>query len=167
MSEAKEEYRPPGTVKSLTVLPHSGKVEQLKRELSQPDPAAPAAAPSPVPQDASQPGDTPAANAPPMQKLIEGKVIAALRTVYDPEIPINLYDLGLIYEINVDEEANVMIKMTLTAPACPVAGSLPGEVARRIEAIPEVKSADVMLVWDPPWSKDRMSEEALMQLGMM
>lgn len=100
-------------------------------------------------------------------KLIEGKVIEALREVYDPEIPLNIYELGLIYEVRVEPDHSVQIKMTLTAPACPVAGSLPGEVERKVEAIPEVKSADVELVWDPPWSRDRMSEAALLQLGML
>jgi FeS assembly SUF system protein len=100
-------------------------------------------------------------------KLIEGKVIEALREVYDPEIPLNIYELGLIYEVKVEPDHSVQIKMTLTAPACPVAGSLPGEVERKVESIPEVKSANVELVWDPPWSRDRMSEAALLQLGML
>lgn len=100
-------------------------------------------------------------------KLLEGKVIEALREVYDPEIPLNIYELGLIYDVKVEADRSVKIKMTLTAPACPVAGSLPGEVERKIESIPEVKSADVELVWDPPWSRDRMSEAALLQLGML
>lgn len=100
-------------------------------------------------------------------KLIEGKVIEALREVYDPEIPLNIYELGLIYDVRVEPDHSVQIKMTLTAPACPVAGSLPGEVERKVESIPEVKSANVELVWDPPWSRDRMSEAALLQLGML
>ena len=101
------------------------------------------------------------------RKLIEGKVIEALHEIYDPEIPVNIYELGLIYEIAVDPDRKVRIKMTLTAPACPVAGSLPGEVEKKVEAIPEVASADVELVWEPPWSRDRMSETALLELGMM
>ena len=101
------------------------------------------------------------------QKLLEGKVIEALRQVYDPEIPVNIYELGLIYDIAVSPDNSVHVKMTLTAPGCPVAGSLPGEVEQRIASIPEVKSATVELVWDPPWSRDRMSETALLQLGMM
>lgn len=100
------------------------------------------------------------------QKLLEGKVIEALRQVYDPEIPVNIYELGLIYDIAVAADNAVHVKMTLTAPGCPVAGSLPGEVEQRIQAIPEVQSATVELVWDPPWSRDRMSETALLQLGM-
>ncbi len=101
------------------------------------------------------------------EKLIEGKVIEALKQVYDPEIPVNIYELGLIYDIKVNPDDTVHVKMTLTAPACPVAGSLPGQVETQVETVPEVKSATVELVWDPPWTRDRMSEEALLQLGMM
>ena len=100
------------------------------------------------------------------RKLLEGQVIKAIRQIYDPEIPVNIYELGLIYDIDVDESARVHVQMTLTAPACPVAGSLPGDVERRIEAIPEVRSATVELVWEPPWSKDRMSEAARLALDM-
>ncbi|HZL38356.1 MAG TPA: SUF system Fe-S cluster assembly protein [Tepidisphaeraceae bacterium] len=100
-------------------------------------------------------------------KLIEGKVIEALREIFDPEIPVNIYELGLIYKIDVEPDHTVHIKMTLTAPACPVAGSLPGEVETRVQAVPEVKSADVELVWEPPWSRDLMSEAALLTLGML
>jgi FeS assembly SUF system protein len=101
------------------------------------------------------------------KKLLEGKVIKVLRQIYDPEIPVNIYELGLIYGIDVDDSAAVKVRMTLTAPACPVAGSLPGEVEQRIETIPEVRSASVELVWEPPWSKDRMSELARLTLDMM
>jgi FeS assembly SUF system protein len=100
------------------------------------------------------------------RKLLEGQVIKAIRGIYDPEIPINIWELGLIYEILVDETAAVKIKMTLTAPACPVAGSLPGEVEKRVENIPDVRTADVELVWEPPWTKDRMSELARMTLDL-
>jgi FeS assembly SUF system protein len=94
-------------------------------------------------------------------------VIAALQTVYDPEIPVNIHELGLIYGIDVDDKNYVKIRMTLTSPACPVAGSLPGEVERKVEAIPEVSGAEVELTWEPPWSKDRMSEAAMLQLGLV
>ena len=101
------------------------------------------------------------------QTLAE-QVIAALRTVYDPEIPLNIYDLGLIYDIDVDDElGTVAIKMTLTAPNCPVAGSMPAAVARAVESLDNVTSADVELVWDPPWTKDNMSDEAKLQLGLL
>jgi FeS assembly SUF system protein len=128
--------------------------------------------PLPVLSDAPRPTavEAPAPALPadlPMKKLIEGKVIAALQTVYDPEIPVNIYELGLIYAIEVDDTNYVKVRMTLTSPACPVAGSLPGEVERKIESIPEVRGGEVELTWDPPWSKDRMSEAALLQLGMM
>lgn len=99
------------------------------------------------------------------RKLVEGKVIAAIRTVYDPEIPVNIHDLGLIYEIDVRPDASVKVKMTLTAPGCPVAGSLPLEVQRKIQGVDEVRDAEVVLVWDPPWDKSRMSEEAQLVLG--
>jgi FeS assembly SUF system protein len=96
---------------------------------------------------------------------LEEKVLAALRTCYDPEIPINIYELGLVYDIEITPSGTVTIKMTLTSPACPVAGSLPGEVQAKVQAIPGVTAAKVDLVWDPPWSQDRMSEAAKLQLG--
>lgn len=94
-------------------------------------------------------------------------LIEALRTVQDPEIPVNIYDLGLIYRLEVDEQGRVEVDMTLTAPACPVAGTLPHEVGRVIDAVPGVTDAVVRLVWNPPWSKDLMSEEAQFQLGLL
>jgi FeS assembly SUF system protein len=102
------------------------------------------------------------------QKAIEEKVIEALRSVYDPELPVNIYDLGLIYDIDVDPEtSSVYVQMTLTAPGCPVAGTLPGEVQRKVQSVAGVPQAVVELVWDPPWSKDRMSEAALLELGLL
>ena len=103
----------------------------------------------------------------PRQKAIEEKVIEAVRLVYDPEIPVNVYDLGLIYGIDVSSDDRVQIKMTLTAPGCPVAGNIVAEVERRVEDIDEVRSATVELVWDPPWSKEKMSEAALLELGLL
>jgi FeS assembly SUF system protein len=97
---------------------------------------------------------------------LEEQVIAALRTCYDPEIPVNIYDLGLIYSLAIDDSGNVAIKMTLTAPGCPVAGTLPGEVQKAVQQVRGVTGAKVELVWDPPWGRDRMSPAALMQLGM-
>jgi FeS assembly SUF system protein len=99
------------------------------------------------------------------RKLLEGRVIAAMRTVYDPEIPVNIYDLGLIYDIDVRPDGYVHVKMTLTAPGCPVAGSLPMEVQRKVQGAEGVTDAEVVLVWDPPWDKSRMSEEAQLALG--
>jgi FeS assembly SUF system protein len=100
------------------------------------------------------------------QRALEATIVEVLRTVYDPEIPVNIYELGLIYEIAIDPESRVKVKMTLTAPGCPVAGSLPGEVEGKIESIPQVKDAEVELVWDPPWDKSRMSEAAMLDLGL-
>jgi FeS assembly SUF system protein len=94
-------------------------------------------------------------------------LIEALRTVMDPEIPVNIYDLGLIYKLEVDEQGRVEVDMTLTAPACPVAGTLPREVGRVIDAVPGVTDATVRLVWSPPWTKERMTEEAQFALGLM
>jgi len=98
---------------------------------------------------------------------LEEKIINALKTCYDPEIPVDIFELGLIYEIRIDDEANVTILMTLTSPACPVAGSLPGEVQSKVNEVPEIKSARVELVWNPPWEKDMMSEVAKVELGFM
>lgn len=101
------------------------------------------------------------------KSILEGEVIEAIRTVYDPEIPVNVYDLGLIYSIDIDDEANVAIQMTLTSPACPVAGILPGEVQEKARSAPGVKDASVELVWDPPFTIDRIPEHVRMELGLM
>jgi len=97
---------------------------------------------------------------------LEEKVIAVLKTIYDPEIPVNIYDLGLIYDINISEPSNVTVTMTLTSPHCPVAESLPAQVECAIKAVAGISSVDVELVWDPPWDKTRMSEEAQLMLDM-
>jgi FeS assembly SUF system protein len=100
-----------------------------------------------------------------MEELQE-KIVAALKTCFDPEIPINIYELGLIYEVAVSPEGNVRIKMTLTSPACPAAGSLPPEVQRKVKEVPGVADAQVEVVWDPIWSPARMTEAARLQLGI-
>ena len=152
----------------LTVLPSSGKVEELRRELRQGAPASdPTSAPAPAAAVTEGADEGPPPAQTPRQRDIQRKVEGALRPIFDPEIPVNIYDLGLIYEVRVDETDAVYVKMTLTAPACPVAGSLPGEVEAKIENIPEVRTAEVELVWDPPWSKDRMTEAAMLDLGFM
>jgi FeS assembly SUF system protein len=99
---------------------------------------------------------------------LQDQVVAALRTVYDPEMPINIYELGLIYDVAVDDASagEVAIRMTLTAPNCPVAGSLPAEVERAIRAVPGVTGVKLELTFDPPWSKDRMSQAAKLALGI-
>jgi FeS assembly SUF system protein len=97
---------------------------------------------------------------------LRDRVIAALRTVYDPEMPVNIYELGLIYEVRADEAGQVGIKMTLTAPNCPVAGTLPGEVERKAASVAGVTGVKLELVFDPPWTKDKMSEAAKLALGI-
>jgi FeS assembly SUF system protein len=97
---------------------------------------------------------------------LQERIVDVLRTCYDPEIPVNIYELGLIYGIDVQETGDVAIRMTLTSPMCPVAGSLPPEVQAKVQSVPGVKAAKVDLVWDPPWNPDRMSEAARVQLGM-
>ena len=94
-------------------------------------------------------------------------VIDALREIYDPEIPVNIYDLGLIYEVEITPDHHARIKMTLTTPHCPVAESMPGEVELRVGSVPGVGDAEVELVWDPPWDPQKMSEEAKLELGML
>ena len=98
---------------------------------------------------------------------VEEKAVEALKTVYDPEIPVNIYELGLIYELRIDASGMAHIKMTLTSPACPVAGILPGEVESKVRSVPGVKDVKLDLVWDPPWNPDMMSEAARLELGML
>ncbi|MBH0111391.1 SUF system Fe-S cluster assembly protein [Novosphingobium sp. YJ-S2-02] len=94
-------------------------------------------------------------------------VIDALKEIFDPEIPVNIYDLGLIYNVEVSDEASVNVIMTLTTPHCPVAESMPGEVEMRVAAVPGVRDCEVALVWDPPWDMAKMSDEAKLELGML
>ena len=94
-------------------------------------------------------------------------VVAAMRTVFDPEIPVNIYDLGLIYRIGIDDDAHVDVQMTLTAPGCPVAGEMPGWVADAVLAVPGVRTTDVQLVWEPPWGMEKLTDEAKLELGFM
>lgn len=98
---------------------------------------------------------------------LSARVVDALKTVYDPEIPVNIYDLGLIYNISIDDECVVTIDMTLTAPGCPVAQTFPGVVENAVKSVEGVKDSIVELVWDPPWDQDRMSEEAKLELGLL
>ncbi|PIQ14916.1 MAG: FeS assembly SUF system protein [Flavobacteriales bacterium CG18_big_fil_WC_8_21_14_2_50_32_9] len=103
----------------------------------------------------------------PTKKDVEMQIIDVLKTVYDPEIPVDIYEMGLVYEINIDDDFNAEIVMTLTSPSCPVAESLPEEVKQKVGTMWSVKSAEVKLVWEPPWTKEMMSEEALLELGFM
>ena len=103
------------------------------------------------------------ANTPTLRDEIE----AQLRTVFDPEIPVNIYDLGLVYDIKIDEKSNVKITMTLTAPACPAAGEIVRDVQEKVESLPNVLDVHVQLTFDPAWNKDMMSEEAKLELGFL
>lgn len=98
---------------------------------------------------------------------VRDRVVEMLRTCYDPEIPVNIYDLGLIYDVDIKPDNDVDIRMTLTSPACPVAGSLPPEVESRVRTLSDVRDVHVEVVWDPPWTPERMSEAAKLQLGLM
>ncbi len=98
--------------------------------------------------------------------IYEG-VVAALKEIFDPEIPVNIYELGLIYGVDVSDEGSVTVSMTLTTPNCPVAESMPGEVELRVSAVPGVRDAEVNLVWDPPWDMTKMTDEARLELGML
>jgi FeS assembly SUF system protein len=101
------------------------------------------------------------------RNAIEVGVVDALCTVYDPEIPVNIYELGLIYDITVGREGDVKVEMTLTSPGCPVAGTLPGEVEAKVKRVDGVTDASVELVWEPAWNMDLMSDEAKLELGML
>jgi FeS assembly SUF system protein len=123
--------------------------------------------PPPTPETPASTTDT-AAIVPDTAKTeaLKPRIVEALSTVYDPEIPVNIWELGLIYSIVVDESGVAGIRMTLTAPGCPVAQSLPVEVAERVKAVPGVTDAKVDIVWEPAWTKDMMSDVAKLQLGM-
>ena len=101
------------------------------------------------------------------KETLREDVIEVIKSVYDPEIPVNIYELGMIYEVEVNEDADVQVKMTLTSPACPVAGTLPGEVEDKVKNVEGVQSGTVELVWEPAWTPDLMTEAAKLQLGMM
>ena len=98
---------------------------------------------------------------------LENTIVDVLKSIYDPDIPVDVYELGLIYDVKIDKEANVEIQMTLTSPNCPVAESMPKEVEDKVAEIPDVKSAKVNIVFDPPWDKEMMSEEAKLELGFL
>ena len=98
--------------------------------------------------------------------LVEA-VVEALKSIYDPEIPVDIYELGLIYDVAVSEDGDAVVSMTLTTPNCPVAESMPGEVELRVLSVPGIRDAEVKLVWDPPWDPSKMSDEARLELGML
>ena len=98
---------------------------------------------------------------------LQDKIVTMLRTVYDPEIPVNIFDLGLIYDVDVDEDYNVNIEMTLTSPNCPAVDFILADVQMKVESVEEVKKVDIDLVFDPPWDRYMMSEEAMLELGLL
>jgi len=122
--------------------------------------------PTPAPADTGPQTTADMVNDPDRRAALLEPIVKALSTVFDPELPVNIYDLGLVYDVIVDASASVGIRMTLTAPACPAAQVLPGQVKRAVEAVPGVGAVHVDIVWDPPWSRDRMSDAARLQLGL-
>lgn len=122
-------------------------------------------APEPAPSSATLRAVGSAIPADELERLT-ADIVAALKTVYDPEIPADIYELGLIYKVEIDDDRNVEIDMTLTAPGCPVAGEMPGWVENAVSLVPEVGNVTVNMVFDPPWDKDRMSDEAKVTLNM-
>jgi FeS assembly SUF system protein len=143
-------------------------IMQIETSRLSPTPAAPLGSDQPAPDLANPPAlqaPTTPFTADQLQAL-QKDIVAALCTCFDPEVPVNIYELGLIYNVEMSTLGAIGIKMTLTSPACPVAGSLPGDVQRKIQGVPGVASVKVDVVWDPPWDKSRMSEAAKLQLGI-
>jgi FeS assembly SUF system protein len=112
-------------------------------------------------------GETETAPASGDNEDLKDRIVEVLKSIYDPEIPVDIYELGLIYDIEVSEDGDVVVTMTLTTPHCPVAESMPGEVEMRVLSVPGVRDAEVKLVWDPPWDPSKMSDEARLELGML
>lgn len=151
-------------------MTHDQPIRRFEVEL--PEPAPPAPSPAPAPAAAPRQRDylegflRESPNPPEAEDPLRAAVIEALRDIHDPEIPVNIYDLGLIYGVEV-ADGHVTITMTLTTPHCPVAESMPSEVELRVLAVPGVATCDVNLVWDPPWNPASMSDEARLELGML
>ena len=141
--------------------------DESESKATQPDAPRPETARPDLPQQATaEPAGGAVEAAAEPTGAIEAEIVEALKTVYDPEIPVNIYEMGLIYDLNVEPNGSVQIKMTLTSPGCPVAGTLPGEVRDKVESVAGVASAEVEVVWDPVWNPSMMSEAARLQLGM-
>lgn len=135
-------------------------MDRYPLQMNQPSAPEPApAAPPPAPPHADP-------LTPEQIEEVKKRIVDLLLTCFDPEIPVNIYELGLIYDIAVEPTGAATIKMTLTSPACPVAGTLPPDVQRKVRSVPNITSAQVDVVWDPPWDKSRMSEAAKLQLGL-
>lgn len=119
-------------------------------------------------EEAAESGAEKRDGTPPASKdELEARIVEALREIYDPEIPVNIYEMGLIYGVDIDDDWNVRITMTLTTPHCPVAESMPGEVELKVNGVPGVKSSEVALVWEPAWDMSNMSDEARLELGLL
>ena len=153
----------PGSVKSLNVVKTFDPAAKL-REMEASDPNA---SPSGGSLNRQSLIDRALDDLPPELKRLRERIIEELQTVYDPELPVNLYDLGLIYRLDIDADRVVDCDMTLTAPACPVAGEMPGLVETAIKRVEGVKDATVQLVWEPKWGKQMMSDVALLELGLI
>ncbi len=124
-------------------------------------------APAPQTPEPETPAAQPAFSPNPVNTLkFKPALVEAVSKVFDPEIPVNIYELGLVYDLDVDSANNVQVRMTLTAPACPAAQTIPAEVERRIREVPEVNDVHVAVVWDPPWTRDKMSDMAKLTLGL-
>jgi len=135
---------------------------RVQSKAEAPAPGEPGAAPEPA-----EPEESTASAIPPDElERLRADLVAALKTVFDPEIPVDIYELGLIYKIDVDDDRNIEVDMTLTAPGCPVAGDMPGWVENAVSSVPGVGQVKVNLVFDPPWDMSRMSDEARLQLNM-
>ena len=136
----------------------------MEEKVEESIPAPIAREPLGAPGEAPTPNDLP----PSIQTAqLEGRIIEAISTIFDPEIPVNIYELGLIYDLSITADNRVRVEMTLTSPACPVAGSLPGEVEQKVREVEDVQDVALELVWDPPWTPDRMTEAARLELGFM
>jgi len=127
---------------------------------------APAPTETPEPEPAAPPAETAFTPDPLKTLTLQPALVEAVSKVFDPEIPVNIYELGLIYNLDVDSNNNVQVRMTLTAPACPAAQTIPIDVERRVREIPGINDVKVAVVWDPPWTRDKMSEAAKLTLGM-
>ena len=131
-----------------------------------PPPSSETLEPTPAPESVAAPAEGAFAAEPLNTLKMQPALVEAVSKVFDPEIPVNIYELGLIYNLDVDANMNVQVKMTLTAPACPAAQTIPIDVERRIREVPGINDVKVAVVWDPPWTRDKMSEAAKLTLGM-
>lgn len=152
--------------RALPVLPNSPKIEPPAPKATA-TAVPPAAPPGPTPLDFGHAMHQSSPDLSPAQRSLEATIVEVLRTVYDPEIPVNIYELGLIYQIDIDAQNHVKVKMTLTAPGCPVAGEMLNWVQKAVSDVGGIDKVDVRLVFDPPWDNSRMSEDVQLELGLL